>query len=98
MTINSYKTLYKSAISFGQRKHTESLQGKKEINDEQEELQKQKEDLENTRNELLKKKKAIQRKIEERRNQEQIKRKQEIDFLNYQNEHLRQFFYSIENK
>merc|ERR1711862_847528 len=91
MTIQAYQTLYKSAVAFGMRKQIQAEQGKKELEDRIGSLEARKKDLEDKKIENENKKKTIERRIEERRNQEMLQRNLEIDFLNYQNEHLRQF-------
>ena len=96
MTIQAYQTLYKSAVAFGMRKQIQAEQGKKELEDQITSLEARKKDLEDKKIENENKKKTIERRIEERRNQEMLQRNLEIDFLNYQNEHLRQFFHNLE--
>lgn len=97
MTIDAYKTLYKSAVSFGMRKQMEAEKGKKELKDELQNLRQQKEQLEKKKNELISKKMTIEKRNEERRVFEKNKRKAEIEFLEYQNQHLRQFFQTIDS-
>lgn len=106
MTIAAYQTLYKSSVAFGMRKQIQAEQGKKELEDQISSLDKRKSALEervsfflvvnSQKVELENKKKTIEKRIDEKRNQEMLRRNQEIEFLNYQNEHLRQFFHSLE--
>ena len=96
MTIAAYQTLYKSAVAFGMRKQIQAEQGKKELEDQITSLEARKKDLEDRKIENENKKKTIERRIDERRNQEMLQRNNEIDFLNYQNEHLRTFFHNLE--
>lgn len=63
-----------------------------------EKLKLKKQNLETRKNELLEKKFALESKIEERKNHERVQRKQEIEFLEYQNQHLKQFFQTLETK
>ena len=97
MTINAYKTLYKSAVSFGMRKQMEAEEGKEELKVKAEELRSKKAELEKKKEELLLKKATIERRNEERRAYERGKRRGEIEFLEYQNNHLRQFFQGIDS-
>ena len=97
MTIAAYQTLYKSAVAFGMRKQIQAEQGKKELEDQISSLETRKKDLEERKIEAENKKKTIERRIDERRNQEMLKRNTEIDFLNYQNEHLRQFWNNLQS-
>ena len=96
MSIEAYKTLYNSAVAFGMRKQMEAQNGKQELKDKLEELKKKKAELESNRNELLEKKESMEKVIEERKTYEQAKRKEEIEFLEYQNQHLKQFFQNLE--
>jgi dynein light intermediate chain len=97
MTIAAYQTLYKSAVAFGMRKQIQAEQGKKELEDQISSLEARKKDLEERKVESENKKKTIERRIDERRNQEMLKRNTEIDFLNYQNEHLRAFYNNLQS-
>ena len=97
MTISAYQTLYKSSVAFGMRKQIEAEKGKKDLRDKLAELKKRKEGLVRKREELLDKKVAVEEELEEKKSYERNKRKQEIEFLEYQNQHLRQFFHSIES-
>ncbi len=97
MTIAAYQTLYKSSVAFGMRKQIEAEKDKKELRKELEDLKKLKNELQNKKEELLDKKYALESKIEERRNYERNNRKQEIEFLEYQNQHLRQFFQTLDS-
>ena len=96
MTISAYQTLYKSAVAFGMRKQIEAQKGKKELREKLIGLRKKKEQLEERKEELIKKKEAREKVMEERKTHEQMKRKQEVEFLEYQNQHLKQFFQNLE--
>jgi dynein light intermediate chain len=97
MTIAAYQTLYKSAVAFGMRKQTQAEKGKKELREKMESLQARKADLEKTKGDLIAKKRTIEKRIDEQRGFEKNKRKAEIDFLEYQNQHLKQFFQAIDS-
>lgn len=98
MTISAYLTLYKSATSFGMRKEIEADLGLKGLNETSKDLLSKKQKLLKKKEELENKKKALEKRIDESRVQDQIKRKNEIEFLNYQNEHLKTFFENIQLK
>merc|ERR1712216_912990 len=72
MTIDAYKTLYDSSVTFGVRKQLQAEQGMTELEQQIAELEEQKK--ENEHNAL-----------------EDKKRKEEIDFLKYQGQHLDSF-------
>jgi len=97
MTINAYKTLYNSAVSFGMRKQMESEIGKKEIKEQVEKLKQLKIELDIKKKQLINKKMTIEKRNEERRIFEKNKRKNELEFLEYQNTSLRQFFQNIDS-
>lgn len=97
MTIAAYQTLYKSAVAFGMRKQTQAEKGKRELRNNLEELRAKKAELEKTKNDLISKKRTIEKRIDEQRGFEKSKRKAEIEFLEYQNQHLKQFFQAIDS-
>merc|ERR1712039_681328 len=79
MSIAAYQTLYQSSVTFGTRKQLQSEQGKAETEAmiaEQEEQKQQREA------------RAIERRENERRSIDERKRKEEIDFLKHQQQHL----------
>ena len=97
MTISAYQTLYKSAVAFGMRKQTQAEKGKKDLRENLENLKIKKCDLEKIKTDLIAKKRTIEKRIDEQRTYEKNKRKSEIDFLEYQNQHLKQFFQAIDS-
>lgn len=96
MTIAAYQTLYQSSVTFGTRKQLQAEDGKQEREDKREDLEKQKTRLENKKAELLNKKEALLKRYEEKRAVDDGKRKAELDFLEYQGTHLRNFLNSLE--
>merc|ERR1712070_70129 len=72
MTIDAYKTLYESSVTFGVRKQLQAEQGMGEMEDRIKSLQDTKREAE---------RKALDEK----------KRKEEVDFLKYQGQHLDTF-------
>lgn len=91
MTIDAYKTLYESSVTFGVRKQLQAEQGLSEMEKKIEELTEQKKDLQNNVLELRNKVEVNEKRANERRQLEEKKRKEEIDFLKYQGQHLDQF-------
>merc|ERR1712139_46989 len=83
MTIDAYKTLYDSSVTFGVRKQLQAEQGMTELE--------QKIEKENHVLELRNKVEVIEKRENEHKALEDKKRKEEIDFLKYQGQHLDSF-------
>ena len=98
MTIAAYQTLYQSAVTFGMRKQLQAEQGKAELQERIAELEERKTKLENKVIELKSKIEAIDKRNKERREVEQKKREDEIEFLKYQQGHLDKFLKSLTDK
>ena len=96
MTMSAYQTLYKGAVSFGVRKQMQTEKGKGELTAQLSDLRKKKAELEKARDDLLRRRKVVEVGIEERKIAEKNKKKTEMEFLEFQNQHLRQAFQSIE--
>merc|ERR1719272_2444647 len=92
MTIDAYKTLYESSVTFGVRKQLQAEQGMSEMEENITTLQGTKRDLENQGLELRNKVEVIEKRESERRGLEEKKRQEELDFLKYQGQHLDTFF------
>lgn len=98
MSIAAYQTLYQSSVTFGTRKQLQSEQGKagdEQMIAEHEELKRQREARVV---ELKNKYQAIERREAERRTIDERKRKEEIDFLKHQQQHLESFLKSHDSK
>mmetsp|Transcript_177582 Transcript_177582/g.432029 ORF Transcript_177582/g.432029 Transcript_177582/m.432029 type:complete len:236 (+) Transcript_177582:86-793(+) len=95
MTIDAYKTLYESSVTFGVRKQLQAEAGLAEMETKIEELTEAKKDLQNQVLELRNKVEVIEKRATERRQLEEKKRKEEIDFLKYQGQHLDQFLKTL---
>ena len=95
MTISAYQTLYQSAVTFGMRKQLQAEHGKADLENKIEELEARKIKLENKVTELKSKIDAIETRNKERKEIEQKKRDQEIDFLKYQENHLAKFLKTL---
>jgi len=95
MTIDAYKTLYESSVTFGVRKQLQAEQGMDEMENKITTLQATKRDLENQVLELRNKVEVIEKRESERRALEEKKRQEENDFLKYQGQHLDTFLKSL---
>ena len=91
MTIDAYKTLYESSVTFGVRKQLQAEQGMTELEQQIAELEEQKKEKENHVLELRNKVDVIEKRENEHKALEDKKRKEEIDFLKYQGQHLDSF-------
>jgi len=91
MTIDAYKILYESSVTFGVRKQLQAEQGMAELESEIEGLEATKKELENQVLELRNKVEVSEKRGNERKTLEDKKRKEEIDFLKYQGQHLDSF-------
>ena len=98
MSIAAYQTLYQSSVTFGTRKQLQSEQGKAETEQMLAEQEEQKKQREAAVVELKNKCDAIERRENERRQVDERKRKEEIDFLKHQQQHLDAFMKSRDRK
>eukprot|EP00913_Durusdinium_trenchii_P004478 g4157.t1 len=98
MSIAAYQTLYQSSVTFGTRKQLQSEQGKAETEQMIAEHEEQKKQREARVVELKNKCEAIERREAERRAVDERKRKEEIDFLKHQQQHLESFLKSHDSK
>ncbi|XP_051261791.1 axonemal dynein light intermediate polypeptide 1 [Dicentrarchus labrax] len=89
MTIAAYQTLYESSVAFGMRKALQAEQGKadteKKISDQENEIQ----DLKKQLNEQKAKCDAIEKRENEKRQVEEKKHAEEIQFLKRTNQQLK---------
>lgn len=95
MTIDAYKTLYDSSVTFGVRKQLQAEQGMSEMEGKIKSLNETKKSLENQVLELRNKVDVIEKREQERRQLDEKKRQEEIAFLRYQAQNLDQFLKSI---
>merc|ERR1711879_903417 len=91
MSIAAYQTLYQSSVTFGTRKQLQSEQGKSETEQMIAEHEDQKRQRESRVVELKNKCEAIERREQERKAIDERRRKEEIDFLKHQQQHLESF-------
>lgn len=91
MTIDAYKTLYSSSVTFGIKKQLKAEQGVPALVEEVDKLEKDKLQLELEVHELRSKLDIVEKREAERRAVEEKRRKEELDFLKYQGQHLDSF-------
>jgi len=91
MTIDAYKILYDSSVTFGVRKQLQAEQGMAELEEKIGSLEIAKKELENQVMEGRNKVEVIEKRANERRALEEKKRREELDFLRYQGQHLDSF-------
>ncbi|NP_001016687.1 axonemal dynein light intermediate polypeptide 1 [Xenopus tropicalis] len=89
MTISAYQTLYESSVAFGMRKALQAEQGKSDMEKRIAELEMEKKDLERQVNEQKAKCEAIEKREAERRQVEEKKHAEEIQFLKRTNQQLK---------
>lgn len=98
MTIDAYKTLFNSSVTFGTRKQLQSDQGMPELEDKVRLLEEKKKCLEAKVTDLIYKVEVIEKRSAETRALDQKKQAEEIEFLKYQSEHLSGFLKSVKAK
>ncbi|XP_058246770.1 axonemal dynein light intermediate polypeptide 1 isoform X2 [Hemibagrus wyckioides] len=89
MTIDAYQTLYESSVAFGMRKALQAKQGQSDMELKITDLENEKRELERQVNELKAKCEAIERRENERRQVEEKKHTEEIQFLKRTNQQLK---------
>ena len=85
-----------SSVVFGIRKQIQAQEGMDELQEELKELRKQKSELETTEIELKNKLEALEKRIEESDKADEVKKKEEIDFLKFQAKQIAQLFKSLQ--
>lgn len=91
MTIDAYKTLYSSSVTFGIKKQLKAENGIPALEEEANQLEAEKIQLELEVQELRSKLDIIEKREAERRTADEKRRKEELDFLKYQGQHLDSF-------
>ncbi|KAG8451501.1 hypothetical protein GDO86_003637 [Hymenochirus boettgeri] len=89
MTISAYQTLYESSIAFGMRKALQAEQGKSDMEKRIAELEMDKKNLETEVNKQKAKCEATEKREAERRQVEEKKHAEEIQFLKRTNQQLK---------
>lgn len=96
MTIAAYNTLFQSSVTFGTRKQLDAERGVADKVNAINELQEQKSKLEARVVELKNKVETIERREAEKRAIAEKKRKEDIDFLKHQQQHLESFLKTVD--
>lgn len=91
MTVDAYKTLFSNSVNFGIKKQLRAEQGIPELENNVQDLEAQKSQLELEVYELRSKLDMIEKRENERKNADEKRRKEELDFLKYQGQHLDSF-------
>jgi dynein light intermediate chain len=91
MTIDAYKTLFGSSVTFGIKKQLRAEQGIPELETQVSDLEAQKAQLELEVYELRSKLEIVEKREAERKTADDKRRKEELDFLKYQGQHLDSF-------
>eukprot|EP01138_Halocafeteria_seosinensis_P004629 gb/GECG01004735.1/.p1 GENE.gb/GECG01004735.1/~~gb/GECG01004735.1/.p1 ORF type:complete len:247 (+),score=47.61 gb/GECG01004735.1/:1-741(+) len=98
MTIDAYKTLYESSVTFGVKKQLQAEEGMQEMEQEVEQLTEEKQQLENEVMALQNSVDMAEKRYSEKRQIEEKKRKDEISYLKHQAQHLETFLRSLPSK
>lgn len=91
MTIDAYKTLFSSSVTFGIKKQLRAEQGIPELENQVNALESEKSQLELEVHELRSKLEIFEKREAERKAADDKRRKEELDFLKYQGQHLDSF-------
>ncbi|XP_078059606.1 axonemal dynein light intermediate polypeptide 1 [Mustelus asterias] len=89
MTISAYQTLYESSVAFGMRKALQAEEGKTDMEKKIIDLEAEKKELERQLNEQKAKCEAIEKRENERRQVDEKKHAEEIQFLKRTNQQLK---------
>ena len=95
MSIASYQILYESALLYDLRKQMQAEDNKEQLKKELEEKEKKNIELTNKKIELEKKLRTLKKHFEERKEIEENKRQNDINFLNQQKESLEKILKNI---
>lgn len=91
MTIDAYKTLFASSVTFGIKKQLRAEQGIPELEAQVSEIEAEKAALELEVYELRSKLDIVEKREAERKAADDKRRKEELDFLKFQGQHLESF-------
>lgn len=91
MSIDAYKTLFSSSVTFGIKKQLRAEQGLPDLELQAKELEEEKAKLELEAYELRSKLEIMEKREAERKAADDKRRKEELDFLKYQGQHLDSF-------
>jgi dynein light intermediate chain len=91
MTVDAYKTLFDSAVTFGIKKQLRSEQGIPELEAQANAMEAENSKYELELHELRSKLEILEKREAERKAADDKRRKEELDFLKYQGQHLDSF-------
>ena len=91
MSIDAYKVLYESSVTFGTRKHLEAEEGVEETRARVEELEALKKEKQDEHAQLINKLDLIEKRASERRAIDGKERKSQLEFLKYQGDNLERY-------
>jgi dynein light intermediate chain len=98
MTIDAYKTLFSSSVAFGIKKQLQAERGIPELLTQVEEARQEKDRLVLEVTELRSQMDITEKREMERKAADDKRRKEELDFLKYQGQHLDSFLKQISSK
>eukprot|EP01029_Cantina_marsupialis_P030393 TRINITY_DN821_c0_g1_i1.p2 TRINITY_DN821_c0_g1~~TRINITY_DN821_c0_g1_i1.p2 ORF type:complete len:205 (+),score=53.01 TRINITY_DN821_c0_g1_i1:1466-2080(+) len=98
MTIDAYKTLYDSSVTFGMRKQLQASHGIEEMEVTTKKLEEEKSKLENEVLELRNRVDQLEKRAAESKKVTEKSRREQIDFLKYEGAHLNTFLKNIGGK
>lgn len=98
MTVDAYKTLYASSVTFGIKKQLRAEQGIPELEAEVAAMEAEKAKMELEVQELRSQLDIVEKREMERKSADEKRRKEELDFLKYQGQHLDSFLKQISSK
>ena len=91
MAIEAYKLLYSSSVTFGVKKQLKAEEGIPALEEQVARLEAENAHLEMEASELRSKSDILEKRENERRAADEKRRKEEVDFLKHQHQHLDQF-------
>jgi dynein light intermediate chain len=91
MTIDAYKTLFDSSVTFGIKKQLRAEQGMPALEEAAIAIEKENSALELEVHEMRSKLEIVEKREAERKGADDKRRKEELDFLKYQGQHLDSF-------
>ena len=98
MTIDAYKTLFASSVAFGIKKQLQAERGIPELQAQVDEARAEKDRLVLEVTELRSQVDITEKRETERKAADDKRRKEELDFLKYQGQHLDSFLKQISSK
>ena len=98
MTIDAYKTLFASSVTFGIKKQLRAEEGLPALEEQAEAMSAENKQLELEAQELRSQLEIVEKREVERRATDEKRRKEEMDYLKYQGQHLDSFLKQISTK